>query len=119
MCAHRACLAFPKVDSISDVVIAEGEPIINAVSVIEGRPNPIVTLINTTRDQSLMLVALNSAQYQIRKTRASISDGGVYRVEATNAVGKDIINFTVTVHCKLHGIRHTRKILHILFLDSS
>ncbi|XP_065826777.1 uncharacterized protein [Oscarella lobularis] len=90
--------AFPKVDSISDVVIAEGEPIINAVSVIEGRPNPIVTLINTTRDQSLMLVALNSAQYQIRKTRASISDGGVYRVEATNAVGKDIINFTVTVH---------------------
>ncbi|XP_065846288.1 uncharacterized protein [Oscarella lobularis] len=85
-----------QLDRISDV-IAEGDPINISVNVIEGRPNPNVTLLNATRDQSLMLVALNSTLYQVRKASASISDGGVYRIEAMNAVGRDSINFMVTV----------------------
>ena len=101
VCAHRTCLVIPKIqlDCISHV-IAEGNPINISVHVIDGRPNPNVTLPNTTPDQSSMFVALNSTHYLIRKMNTSISDEGVYRVEATNAVGKDAINFTVTVYRK-------------------
>ena len=119
-CAHPTCLVIPKLqlDRISDV-IAEGDPINISVNVIEGRPNPNVTLLNATRDQSLMLVALNSTLYQVRKASASISDGGVYRIEAMNAVGRDSINFMVTVCCKWHGIWHTREMSRVVFLNSS
>ncbi|XP_065831330.1 uncharacterized protein [Oscarella lobularis] len=88
----------PMLESISDVVAAEGDPINIAVNVIEGKPNPIVTLSKTTHNQSQLFVALNSTHYQIRKMSASISDGGVYRVKAINAVGSDAINFTVTIY---------------------
>ena len=96
-------------ESISDVVAAEGDPINIAVNVIEGKPNPIVTLSKTTHNQSQLFVALNSTHYQIRKMSASISDGGVYRVKAINAVGSDAINFTVTIYCKWRGLLRTRK----------
>ncbi|XP_065826789.1 uncharacterized protein [Oscarella lobularis] len=88
----------PKLGRLSEVVIAEGEQMNIAVNVIEGRPNPNVTFSNTTPDQSSMFMAVNSTHYQIRKMSTSISDGGVYRVEAMNAVGRDSINFIVTVH---------------------
>ncbi|XP_065845801.1 uncharacterized protein [Oscarella lobularis] len=91
-----------QLDRISDV-IAEGDPIHISVNVIEGRPDPNVTLLNTTRDHSLILANLTSTLYQIRATSASISDGGVYRIEAINVVGRDSINFTLIVHLlRLH-----------------
>ena len=106
-CAHPTCLVIPKLqlDRISDV-IAEGDPIHISVNVIEGRPDPNVTLLNTTRDHSLILANLTSTLYQIRATSASISDGGVYRIEAINVVGRDSINFTLIVHRKWHEIFH-------------
>ena len=103
-CANLLHLVLPKLGRLSEVVIAEGEQMNIAVNVIEGRPNPNVTFSNTTPDQSSMFMAVNSTHYQIRKMSTSISDGGVYRVEAMNAVGRDSINFIVTVHCKWHEI---------------
>ena len=117
ICENLLWLVIPKLGSISDVVIAEGDPINIAVNVIEGKPSPDVTCSNATRDQLPMLVALNSTHYQIRKISTSISDGGVYRVEAMKAIGRDSINFTVTVHCKLHGIQRTRETCFGQFLD--
>ena len=93
-------IIIPILDSISNVVVSEGDPISIAVNAIEGRPSPSVTFSNTTPDRALLFVALNSTHYQIRKMNTSISDRGVYRVEAMNAVGRDSINVTVAVCCK-------------------